>query len=129
QVDDRVGLRRHPRRRPGPAQGAAEALRVAEAGARRHRRGAGGGRGGVRYARARHPRAPVAAAAARQPPAGGGDGGLMSTATTEGPEVAIITGLSGAGRTTAAKVLEDLGYFVIDNMPPALLERVVDLAS
>lgn len=53
----------------------------------------------------------------------------MSTATTEGPEVAIITGLSGAGRTTAAKVLEDLGYFVIDNMPPALLERVVDLAS
>lgn len=47
----------------------------------------------------------------------------------DGPEVAIITGLSGAGRTTAAKVLEDLGYFVIDNMPPALLERVVDLAS
>lgn len=44
------------------------------------------------------------------------------------PQLAIITGLSGAGRTTAAKVLEDLGYFVIDNMPPALIERVVDLA-
>jgi len=46
-----------------------------------------------------------------------------------GPSLAIITGLSGAGRTTAAKVLEDLGYFVIDNMPPALIERVVDLAT
>jgi UPF0042 nucleotide-binding protein len=45
------------------------------------------------------------------------------------PSLAIITGLSGAGRTTAAKVLEDLGYFVIDNMPPALIERVVDLAT
>jgi RNase adapter protein RapZ len=44
-------------------------------------------------------------------------------------EVAIITGLSGAGRTTAAKVLEDLGYFVIDNLPPALIERVIELAS
>jgi UPF0042 nucleotide-binding protein len=45
------------------------------------------------------------------------------------PSLAIITGLSGAGRTTAAKVLEDLGYFVIDNLPPALIERVVDLAT
>jgi RNase adapter protein RapZ len=45
------------------------------------------------------------------------------------PTIAIITGLSGAGRTTAAKVLEDLGYFVIDNMPPQLLDRVVELAT
>lgn len=45
------------------------------------------------------------------------------------PQLAIITGLSGAGRTTAAKVLEDLGYFVIDNLPPSLIERVVDLAT
>ncbi len=45
-----------------------------------------------------------------------------------GPQLAIITGLSGAGRTTAAKALEDLGYFVIDNLPPSLIERVVDLA-
>jgi RNase adapter protein RapZ len=44
------------------------------------------------------------------------------------PSLAIITGLSGAGRTTAAKALEDLGYFVIDNLPPTLIERVVDLA-
>ena len=41
--------------------------------------------------------------------------------------IAIITGLSGAGRTSAAKVLEDLGYFVIDNMPPQLLTSVVSL--
>lgn len=45
------------------------------------------------------------------------------------PLIAIITGLSGAGRTTAAKVLEDVGYFVIDNMPPQLLDRVVELAT
>ncbi|MEX0659384.1 MAG: RNase adapter RapZ [Egibacteraceae bacterium] len=46
-----------------------------------------------------------------------------------GPRLAIITGLSGAGRTTAAKVLEDIGYFVIDNLPPSLIGRVVDLAT
>jgi RNase adapter protein RapZ len=45
------------------------------------------------------------------------------------PQLAIITGLSGAGRTTAAKALEDLDYFVIDNLPPSLIERVVDLAT
>lgn len=43
------------------------------------------------------------------------------------PTIAIITGLSGAGRTSTAKVLEDLGYFVIDNMPPQLLTSVVTL--
>ncbi len=46
-----------------------------------------------------------------------------------GPRLALITGLSGAGCTTAAKVLEDLGYFVIDNLPTALIERVVELAT
>lgn len=46
----------------------------------------------------------------------------------QAPELVIITGLSGAGRTTAAKVFEDLGFFVIDNMPPALIGRVVELA-
>ncbi len=40
----------------------------------------------------------------------------------------VITGLSGAGRSEAAKVLEDLGYFVIDNLPPSLIQRVADLA-
>lgn len=41
----------------------------------------------------------------------------------------IITGLSGAGRSQVAKYLEDLGYFVIDNLPPALIERMASLVS
>lgn len=42
-------------------------------------------------------------------------------------QLAIITGLSGAGRSTAAKCLEDLGWFVVDNLPPALLPTMADL--
>ncbi|MGH2812102.1 MAG: RNase adapter RapZ [Actinomycetota bacterium] len=41
----------------------------------------------------------------------------------------IITGLSGAGRSEAAKCLEDLGYFVIDNLPPALIESMASLVT
>ncbi len=41
----------------------------------------------------------------------------------------IITGLSGAGRSTAAATFEDLGWFVIDNMPPALIPKVAELVS
>ena len=41
----------------------------------------------------------------------------------------IITGLSGAGRSTAAKALEDLGWYVVDNLPPTLLPTMVDLAA
>lgn len=44
-------------------------------------------------------------------------------------EVVVITGMSGAGRSTASNVLEDLGYFVIDNMPPELVEQVMELAA
>jgi UPF0042 nucleotide-binding protein len=46
-----------------------------------------------------------------------------------GPGFTIITGLSGAGRSEAAKCLEDLGYFVVDNLPPALLPKMAELAS
>jgi UPF0042 nucleotide-binding protein len=42
--------------------------------------------------------------------------------------VTVITGMSGAGRSEAADVLEDLGFFVIDNLPPELIGNVVDLA-
>lgn len=48
------------------------------------------------------------------------------------PQVLVVTGMSGAGRSTTAKVLEDLGYFVVDNVPPALIADVVhynDLAE
>ena len=44
-------------------------------------------------------------------------------------EFVVITGLSGAGRTQAANVLEDLGWFVIDNLPPALIPKVTELAQ
>ena len=44
-------------------------------------------------------------------------------------DLVVITGLSGAGRSTAAKCLEDLGWFVVDNLPPSLLATMVDLAS
>lgn len=44
------------------------------------------------------------------------------------PEIVIITGLSGAGRSTAAKSLEDLDWFVADNLPPAMLVTMLDLA-
>ncbi|RBM08206.1 RNase adapter RapZ [Streptomyces radicis] len=41
----------------------------------------------------------------------------------------IISGMSGAGRSTAAKCLEDLGWFVVDNLPPALIPTMVDLGA
>jgi RNase adapter protein RapZ len=46
-----------------------------------------------------------------------------------GLEIAIITGLSGAGRSTAAKCLEDIGFFVVDNLPPELIGTLVELGS
>ena len=47
----------------------------------------------------------------------------------QGTGFAIITGLSGAGRSEAAKCLEDLGYFVVDNLPPSLLPKMAELAA
>lgn len=47
----------------------------------------------------------------------------------EPPELVVISGMSGAGRSTAAKVLEDLGWFVVDNLPPSLIPTMVDLAA
>ena len=44
-------------------------------------------------------------------------------------DIVIITGLSGAGRSTAAKALEDLGWYVVDNLPPSLLPTMADLAA
>jgi UPF0042 nucleotide-binding protein len=44
-------------------------------------------------------------------------------------EVVLLTGMSGAGRSTAGNALEDLGWFVVDNMPPELLPRLVELAG
>src|SRR3954452_13827270 len=44
-------------------------------------------------------------------------------------EVVVVTGMTGAGRSTAAKELEDLGYFVVDNLPPQLVADVVRLVD
>ena len=40
----------------------------------------------------------------------------------------IVTGLSGAGKSMAVNALEDIGFFCIDNIPVALLPRIVDFA-
>jgi UPF0042 nucleotide-binding protein len=61
----------------------------------------------------------------------------MSTARPKRPppepsqqlDFTIITGLSGAGRSEAAKSFEDLGYFVVDNLPPALIGKMAELAA
>jgi UPF0042 nucleotide-binding protein len=44
-------------------------------------------------------------------------------------EYLVVTGMSGAGRSTAAATLEDLGWFVIDNMPSALIAKVSELVD
>src|SRR5438270_10022426 len=46
-----------------------------------------------------------------------------------GLDVVVISGLSGAGRSTAAKCLEDLGWFVVDNLPPELISTMVELGA
>jgi UPF0042 nucleotide-binding protein len=48
---------------------------------------------------------------------------------TDALQLAVVTGLSGAGRNTAARCLEDLDWFVVDNLPPSLISAVVELAS
>jgi UPF0042 nucleotide-binding protein len=60
--------------------------------------------------------------------------GVTETADTQPDErgsldTVVVTGLSGAGRSTAAKCLEDLGFFVVDNLPPELVATMVDLGS
>jgi UPF0042 nucleotide-binding protein len=46
-----------------------------------------------------------------------------------GGPLVVVTGMTGAGRSTAAKELEDLGYYVVDNLPPSLLRDVVRLVD
>lgn len=51
-----------------------------------------------------------------------GDGAMNAA---DQPQVLMVTGMSGAGRSTAADVLEDLGFTVVDNLPPQLITDVV----
>ena len=45
------------------------------------------------------------------------------------PELVVVTGMSGAGRTEAMHVFEDLGYFSVDNLPANLIVELVDMRS
>ena len=45
--------------------------------------------------------------------------------TEDSFELVLVSGMSGAGRSTAARALEDLGWFVVDNLPPSLLPQVI----
>jgi RNase adapter protein RapZ len=44
-------------------------------------------------------------------------------------QIVLLSGLAGAGKTTAARALEDLGFFVVDNLPPQLIETLIHLAD
>jgi UPF0042 nucleotide-binding protein len=44
-------------------------------------------------------------------------------------QLLLVTGMTGAGRSTAAGVLEDLGWFVVDNLPPQLIGQVIELVG
>ncbi|HVF21316.1 MAG TPA: RNase adapter RapZ [Mycobacteriales bacterium] len=54
---------------------------------------------------------------------------MTATGLPPSQELTIITGLSGAGRSETAKCLEDLGWFVVDNLPPALLATMAELVT
>ena len=62
--------------------------------------------------------------------AGAGRVSGQDKSSMSGPptDIVIITGMSGAGRSTTAKSLEDLEWYVIDNLPPGLLPTMADLA-
>ena len=49
------------------------------------------------------------------------DGQHVGESALNSPDVIVITGMSGAGRTEAMHTFEDLGYYVIDNLPPSLI--------
>lgn len=59
-----------------------------------------------------------------------GTGVVMAEATRQDVgEVLIVTGMSGAGRSTAANALEDLDWYVVDNLPPQMLKPLLDLTE
>lgn len=48
---------------------------------------------------------------------------------SDSQEMLIVTGMSGAGRSTVGNALEDLGWYVVDNLPPQMLRPLVELAQ
>lgn len=51
----------------------------------------------------------------------------MSQRTVTDPQIVIITGMSGAGKTVVIQSFEDLGFFCVDNLPPTLLPKFLEL--
>jgi len=70
---------------------------------------------------------PAGGAGESVPAGGAGESVPAGGAGESGIDVVLVTGLSGAGRGTAAKVLEDLGWYVADNLPPELIAQMVEL--
>jgi UPF0042 nucleotide-binding protein len=54
---------------------------------------------------------------------------MTDEAKNDSGELLIVTGMSGAGRSTAANVLEDLDWYVVDNLPPQMLKPLFDLSN
>ena len=53
---------------------------------------------------------------------------VSMTSPKKEPSLILVTGMSGAGRRTAAAVLEEMGWYVTDNLPPELIVRMVELS-
>lgn len=53
----------------------------------------------------------------------------MDSRQVTAPELLLVTGMSGAGRSTVGNALEDLGWYVVDNLPPQMLEPIADLLT
>lgn len=53
----------------------------------------------------------------------------MTTEANSQPSILVVTGMSGAGRSTAAHSLEDHGWYVVDNLPPQMLPPLLELSS
>lgn len=54
---------------------------------------------------------------------------MTTTLPVRQKRIVVVSGLAGAGKTTAARALEDLGFFVVDNLPPTLIETLIALAD
>src|SRR6185312_7764050 len=61
--------------------------------------------------------------------ANAGCGSIMSAAPHSGGKLIVVTGMSGAGRSTALKAFEDMGYEAVDNLPLSLLPNLLSASS
>jgi RNase adapter protein RapZ len=77
--------------------------------------------------RARPPRLPKLRLGRREREAAGDDRGPRPYATSRLEDLVVITGYSGAGKSTAMNVFEDAGYFCVDNLPPEMIRQLVEL--